>query len=127
MTGSAQKLTLYERLGGETLERTVYLFYDKVMTDPRLKPFFKGIDTKVLARHQYEFLMRATGGPADYDGPSLRDTHRRLVIEKGLNDSHFDAIIENLKKALEEIGVGYSTVEEVIAAVESLRNEVLNR
>lgn len=120
-------MSLYERLGDETLERAVYLFYDKVMADERVKHFFKGVDTKMLARHQYEFLMRATGGPADHDGPTLRDAHRRLVIDKGLNDEHFDAIKDDLKKALEEIGVGYGTIEELLVAVENLRPEVLNR
>lgn len=121
------KLSLYERISPDALERAVYLFYDKVLKDPRIAHFFRNIDTKELARHQYYFLMAATGGPDQFEGRSLRDAHRKLVLEHGLTDEHFDAIKEDLKAALEEIGIGYSTVEELMTLVESLRKDVLNR
>ncbi len=121
------KPSLYERLGEEAIERAVYLFYDKVLADDRLSPFFKHINTAAVAHHQYHFLLTVTGGPNAYSGRSLRDAHRKLVLKYGLNDSHFDAVLELLKKTLEELGVGYGTIEELLAVVESVRGEVLNR
>lgn len=124
---NTKKLSLYERLGEETLERIIYLFYDKVLMDDRISHFFRNVDTRNLARHQHHFMMMATGGPNNYIGRSLRDAHRKLVIEKGLNDSHYDAIKEDLKKTLEELGIGFSTIEEIMNVVENMRPEVLNR
>jgi hemoglobin len=121
------KLSLYERLGEDKIERATYLFYDKVLADERVKHFFKGVDMKLLTHHQYMFLVSITGGPGKYSGRDLRDAHRKLVISHGLSDEHFDAIKEDLKLTLEELGVGYSTVEELMVAVESLRKDVLNR
>lgn len=120
-------LSLYERLGEETLDRAVYLFYDKVIADSRLRHFFKHINTAALAQHQYHFLTSITGGPNRYSGRSLRDAHRKLVLTQGLNDEHFDAIAQLLKKTLEELGVGYGTIEEIMGALEGFRDDILNR
>ncbi len=127
MTNSGEKISLYERLGAQTLERAVYLFYDRVLADTRLKPFFKNVDTRTLARHQRQLLMTVTGGPDGYSGRSLREAHSKLVTEKGLNDTHFDAIGEVLKKTLEELDVDNSIIQEILTIVESTRNEVLSR
>lgn len=127
MDGSSNQLSLYERLGEETLERAVYLFYDKVLADDRVRHFFKNVNMAILAQHQYNLLLTVTGGPGAYTGRTLRDAHRKLVLKYGLNDEHFDAILENLKKTLEELGAGYSTIEELLNAVNGFRGEVLNR
>lgn len=127
MDNSGNQLSLYEKLGEEAIERAVYLFYDKVLADDRVKHFFKNVNTASLAQHQYNFLVTVTGGPGRYSGRTLRDAHRKLVLKYGLNDEHFDAIAENLKKTLEELGAAYSTIEELMTAVESFRGEVLNR
>ncbi|MBP7722434.1 MAG: group 1 truncated hemoglobin [Alphaproteobacteria bacterium] len=127
MDGSDKQLSLYDRLGEEAIERAVYLFYDKVLADDRVRHFFKNVNTAILAQHQYNFLLTVTGGPGAYTGRTLRDAHRKLVLKYGLNDNHFDVIVELLKKTLEELGVGYSTIEELLGIVESVRGEVLNR
>ncbi|MGB4106592.1 MAG: group 1 truncated hemoglobin [Alphaproteobacteria bacterium] len=127
MANSGNTLSLYERLGEETLERAVYLFYDKVIADSRIRHFFRHINTASVALHQYHFLVTITGGPGRYSGRSLRDAHRKLVLTQGLSDEHFDVIIELMKKTLEELGIGYSTIEEVLNALQGFRDEVLNR
>lgn len=127
MNTAEEGQSLYERLGEQTLERAVYLFYDRILADSRLKMFFKNIDTRRLARHQHHLLMTVTGGPGRYNGRSLRDAHRKLVLEQGLNDSHFDAVAEILKSTLEELGVEESAVVEIMGIVEGTRADILNR
>jgi hemoglobin len=45
----------------------------------------------------------------------------------GLNDSHFDAVVELLGGTLAELGVKQELIQQVAAIAESTRNDVLNR
>ncbi len=119
--------TLYERLGGEkAVSAAVDIFYKKVLADPRIKHFFEGVDMQKQARHQKNFLTVAFGGPNNYSGVGMRNAHKRLV-EKGLNDKHFDAVVELLGSTLKELGVKDSEISEVAAIAESVRKDVLNK
>jgi len=57
----------------------------------------------------------------------MQIAHRRLADEMGLDDSHFDAVIQNLGGTLKELGVADSLVTEAAAVAESVRNDVLGR
>jgi hemoglobin len=68
----------------------------------------------------------AFGGPNNYPGADMRNAHKRLV-ERGLNDSHVDAVIENLNYTLRDLGVPETEVKEVADLANSVRDDVLNR
>ena len=88
--------SLYERLGGEAaVDAAVDKFYEKVLADERIRHFFTETDMAKQRRHQKSFLTFAFGGPQNYSGRGMREAHRKLVEEHGLNDSHFDAVIES--------------------------------
>ena len=120
--------TLFERIGGAgAVDAAVDKFYGKVLADDRIKHFFKGIDMKSQSAHQKAFLTYAFGGTAEYSGNSMRAAHKVLVEEHGLNDGHFDAVIENLGTTLKELGVPDELIKEAADIAESTRNDVLNR
>ena len=120
--------TLFEKLGGaDAVDVAVDKFYEKVLSDDRIKHFFEGVDIVQQARHQKQFMTYAFGGTADYPGKTMRLAHKNLVERKGLNDSHFDAVLENLGNTLKELGVSNTLIKEAAAIVESTRNDVLNR
>lgn len=119
---------LFERLGGKpAVEAAVDLFYDKLLADSRISAFFKGIDVKRQRAKQKAFLTYAFGGAPNYSGESLRKAHKRLVEEKGLNDSHFDIVAGHLQVTLVELGVPSDLVKEVMAIAAGARKDVLNR
>lgn len=119
--------SLYERLGGEkAVDAAVELFYRKVLADGRIARFFEGVDMDQQIAKQKSFLTMAFGGANNYTGLDMRNAHKRLV-EKGLNDSHVDAVIENLGGTLRQLGVGEKEVKEVAAIAESVRADVLGR
>jgi hemoglobin len=119
--------SLYERLGGEkAVNAAVELFYRKVLADGRIARFFEGVDMDQQIAKQKSFLTMAFGGPNKYSGLDMRNAHKRLV-EKGLNDSHVDAVIENLNGTLRQLGVPEKEVKEVAAIADSVRNDVLGR
>jgi len=123
----SEELSLYERLGGEAaVNAAVDLFYSKVLDDYRINRFFDNMDMSKQAAHLKAFMSVAFGGPNAYQGRSLREGHARLV-KKGLNDSHFDAVMEHLGATLTELNVPAELIAEAAALVESVRDEVLGR
>ena len=120
--------TLFEKIGGaEAVSAAVDKFYEKVLADDRIKSFFEGVDMERQAGYQKRFLTVAFGGAPRYPGNTLRSVHKRLVEEKGLNDAHFDAVLEHLGATLTELGVSPDLVAEAAGIAESTRNDVLNK
>lgn len=120
-----EKDTLFERIGGAAaVGAATELFYKKVLDDPLLKPFFEGVNMKRQLSKQKAFLTLAFGGPNRYKGKSLGEAHAKLV-EQGLNDSHFDAVMGHLGGTLTELGVPEDLILEAAGIAESTRDEVL--
>lgn len=119
--------TLYERIGGAAaVKAAVDIFYGKVLADGRIAHFFDGVDMASQNAKQRAFLIMAFGGPNTYSGADMRRGHAHLVA-RGLDDGHFDAVVENLAETLAELGVGASEIAEVAAVAESVRDDVLGR
>ena len=118
---------LYEQLGGSAaVDAAVDVFYRKVLSDDRISHFFEGVDMDTQIAKQKSFLTMAFGGPVHYTGQDLRRGHAHLV-QRGLNDSHFDAVVEHLGASLAELGVAPALIAQVAAVAESTRADILNR
>ncbi len=119
--------SLYDKIGGEAaVDAAVDIFYRKVLADDRISKYFEGIDMETQAAKQKAFLTMAFGGPNSYTGMDMREGHAHLV-KNGLNDSHFDAVMENLGATLSELNVPAELIAEAAAIAESTRNDVLGK
>lgn len=117
--------SLYERIGGEAaVNAAVDIFYRKVLADDRINQFFENVDMDKQAAKQKAFLTMAFGGPHNYSGTDMRKGHAHLV-ERGLNGSHFDAVMEHLGATLTELNVPADLIGEAAAIAEGTRNDVL--
>lgn len=118
-------MSLYDEIGGEpAVNAAVDIFYRKVLKDDRIKHFFDGVDMSKQAAKQKAFLTLALGGPNNYSGEDMRKGHAHL---KGLNDSHFNAVVENLGATLTELNVPGHLIAQAAAIAESTRKDVLNK
>ena len=110
-------------MGGEdALRAAVDLFYEKNLADDRVSRFFEGADMDRLRRHQFNFMRVAFGGDASaYGGRDIFEAHKHLMLERGLDERHFDAVAENLAETLEELGVDADVVGDVVETVAPLR------
>ena len=118
--------TLLERIGGASaVLDTLEIFYDRMFADELIAPFLEGVDPQVLLEKQYDFLGRMLEA-SEYDADRLRSAHQALV-ERGLGDPHFDAYLAHLRVALADAEVSDDCIDEVIAAFETTRNDVLCR
>tara|TARA_R110002049_G_scaffold98125_4_gene238852 strand:+ start:1467 stop:1832 length:366 start_codon:yes stop_codon:yes gene_type:complete len=117
--------SLFEKIGGKSaVNAAVDVFYKKVLADDRISKFFQGIDMDAQRRKQIMFLTYAFGGPYKYDGNNMRDAHAKLVAQ-GLDDTHFNAVIENLGSTLKELGVADELIQEAAGIAETTRKDVL--
>ncbi len=123
----ARAESLYEQIGGEAaVNAAVDIFYRKVLKDGRISRFFEGVDMDRQAAKQKAFLTMAFGGPNNYTGEDMRRGHAHLV-KQGLNDSHFDAVMENLGATLKELKVPAELIAQAAAIAESTRADVLGK
>lgn len=116
--------TLLKRLGGEeNLEVTIIEFYDRILKDPALRPFFGGVNMAMLKMHQKRFMMMAfTTIPEDFDlGAYIIERHWRL-FEKGLNETHFDLVAGHLVATLKEMWVEHKVIDDVVKLLVPFRS-----
>jgi hemoglobin len=122
MTTTAEP-TIFEAIGGDAaLAAVVDDFYDRVLADPALAPFFAGTNMTRLKGRQAEFFAAALGGPVPYSGASIRDAHRG----RGITQQHFDLVAGHLVTALAAAGVPDATVAEIAGAVAPLAREIVS-
>ncbi|MDD2723544.1 MAG: group 1 truncated hemoglobin [Methylovulum sp.] len=123
----ATTASLFDQLGGvAAVDAAVDIFYRKVLADYRINRFFDNVDMEQQAAKQKAFLTMAFGGPNNYTGQDMRDAHARFV-KMGLDDSHFDAVMENLTATLRELNVPENLVTQVATLAETTRNDVLGK
>jgi hemoglobin len=120
-----REASLYQQIGGKAaIDAAVNLFYKKVLADDRIKHFFEDVDMVRQHAKQKAFIAAALGGPKKWEGKDMRTAHAKLP---GLNDSHFNAVAENLKASLTELNVKPELIDRVLAIVDTTRADVLNK
>jgi len=121
-TGGMPETTLYERLGGrEGIEAVVDDFYDRLVDDPALGPFFEDADLDELRRTQADFLCEAAGGPETYDGPPVREAHLNVPFEP----SHIGRAVDLLNESLDAFDVPEADAAAVVDAVATYEADLL--
>ena len=114
--------SLYERLGGEAkLRKIVNDILDKNYNNPDIGHHFREVDMKKLKQLVFEFFSMGTGGPHKYTGRDMRTSHTGLNIsEDDFQKGNLDVAL-----ALEENGVGEAERNEVIAILDSMKQDVV--
>jgi len=122
------KPSLFERLGGTAAVRAaVEEFYQRVLDDEQLSPFFEDSTIPHLKMHQLEFFKLAFGCPSkNNDAPVdvaefLREKHRRLFVEQGLNETHFDLVAGHFVATLQHLSINEELIDEAVGVIGPLR------
>jgi len=125
---SQNQQSLYERLGGVySIATVVDDFIDRVMVDPRLNanPQVDEAHHRVSpAGFKYlvtEMVCWATGGPQQYTGRSMRDSHKDLMITQG----EWEAFLDDFQQTLDKFAVPESEQAELKAIVDSTRADIV--
>lgn len=122
---AAPSVTLLDRLGGAVaLKGLVFSFYQRLLQDTALKPFFKGINLQKLRDHQYQFMTRVFSGvaPPGWDPATLIVQSHQMLFDKGLNEHHFDLVGGHWHDTMvDSKKIDGDTIQEIMAAILPLR------
>lgn len=123
-TSTTQKLSLYQRLGGEEgIKKFLNDLFDRHQKNPKISPFLENVDLEKLKRLALEFFSMGTGGPLKYTGRDMRSAHAHLhLTEENFEDSNSDILL-----TLRENGIDQETTDEVFSILNSLKGEVLGK
>ncbi|WP_069470705.1 group I truncated hemoglobin [Candidatus Marithrix sp. Canyon 246] len=120
--------SVFKKIGGkDVVDAAVDRFYVYMLADERVKDFFTNVNMDKQRQHQKDFIAYSLGADGGYDGKDMGAAHQQLVDQQGLSDLHFDATVENLVKALQDLNVPKDIIKEAGKIVESTRNDVLCR
>ena len=113
--------TLFERVGGEqTIRELIHEFYDRVVDDPELKPFFINTSMDKLRRMQREFFSAALDGPTTYTGRPLSYVHHG----RGITKHHFALYVGHLIQTLKSLEIDEQHVQDIISRINTYANEI---
>ncbi|HKX40916.1 MAG TPA: group 1 truncated hemoglobin [Burkholderiaceae bacterium] len=120
-TAPAPQASLYQRLGGwDAITTMVDDGIGYISADPRINQRFAGVGGDALKRNLAEFLCERSGGPCVYKGRNMADAHEGMFVR----DDEFDALVEDLGKAMDKARIGPRERAEVAAMLAKLRNSI---
>lgn len=113
---------LYSRLGGlEAITAVVDDFLGRVSKDERINGRFLNTDIPHLRQMLIEFVCHASGGPCKYTGKDMKTAHAGMQIV----GDEFDALVQNLKGALDHFNVPTREQQELLGALGPLKPDVV--
>jgi hemoglobin len=102
--------SIFERYGGfASVGKLVLDFYDRVLDDDVLGPYFEDVDMRRLIDHQTKFVATIMGGPASYTDDTLHQVHAHLKID---HDA-FEQMLVVLRETLRDHGFTPADMEAV--------------
>jgi hemoglobin len=114
--------TLYQRLGGrDVIDAFVATFVANVGRDSRIQLRFLFTDLDSLRGHLSAQICEAAGGPCKYTGRPMKPGHAGMHVQ----NAEFDAMAEDLVAALKAHGIGAAEQKELLAAVGSMRPDIV--
>lgn len=119
--------SIMEKIGGRKYVQAVLeISHEKILLDSRISRFIDSVGANGQVGKRIPFLTYVLEGADEISGEDMSRAHAPLVKE-GLNDALFDVIAKHLKSTLEETEISSGLIDEIMAKVESTRNDVLGK
>ncbi len=125
---AASDKPLFERLGGlEAISAVVDEFLANVTADNRINARFANVDAKHLRQMLIDQICDATGGGpivgCKYAGKGMVEVHTGMKI----TDEEFNALVEDLVKALDKFKVPEKEKGELLGALGGMKGDIVNK
>jgi hemoglobin len=122
--GGGGEKSLYDRLGGkDAITAVVDKFVGIVVADDRINGFFKNADAGNLKKQLVDQICSATGGPCKYEGKDMKTAHAGM----GVKEADFNALVEDLVKALDEFKVPEKEKGELLSALGGMKADIVTK
>ncbi len=119
------KKTLYERLGGyDAISAVVSDLLPRLREDPQLGRFWQHRGEDSLRRSKQlliDFLCSCAGGPVYYTGRDMATSHKGMKI----SETDWSAFMGHLRASAEAFQVPPAERDEVVAIVQSTKNDMV--
>ena len=116
--------SVYDQVGGFVSVRKIILeFYNRVLDEDELIPYFKTIDMERQIDHQTKFISMLLGGPASFTDKHLEHVHKQMSIQ---ND-HFDLVKDILEETLEDFDFSEEHISFLTGEFEKRRNLIVSQ
>jgi hemoglobin len=116
--------TLFADMGGkDVITRVANDTADNFLADPRIKATFDNTNMdrfRVLLAQQFCVVA---GGDCTYTGRSMKDTHKGLH----LTNADFNAVVEDLQKAMDKDGIGFATQNRFLARLAPMQHDIVTK
>jgi len=120
--GSKPEKSLYDRLGGKpAITAVVAEFVGNVGADNRINKFFAKTDLAHLQVQLVNQICQAAGGPCKYTGGSMKEVHKDM----GITAADFNALVEDLVKALDKFKVGEKEKSELLGVLGPMKSDIV--
>ena len=117
-----ESTSIYAQIGGrEAIAAAVDLFYDRVLADPVLAPYFTRTPMRRQKAHMRSFLAAAVGGFEIYRGRDMGAAHAHLHV----TGEAFDRVVTHLVATLEELGVPEHLIGAIGGKIAPLRPQIV--
>lgn len=104
--------SLYERLGGTSgVDDIVYQLLVNISRDERVVDRFEGVDIEKFRAGFAHYICSVSGGGCVYEGDSMREIHAGHQY----TDTEFNAIVDNLIRAMDKEGVPTRAQNDLLA------------
>ena len=121
--------SLYSRLGGKkAITAVMDEFINNCGNDTRISKFFADTvkDPKRLGKLKANLvnqICQASGGPCKYTGKDMKTAHKGL----GVTEADFNALVEDLGKALDKFKVGATEKNELLGLLGPMKSDIVEK
>ncbi len=114
--------SLYERLGGiDAITAVVRAVVDRQLKDDRINRKFARTNRDRLIKEFVDQICQATGGPCNYTGRDMTETHYNM----GVTNGEFQAFVEDVVAVLDDFKVGQAEQDELLNIMAPLQGEIV--
>jgi hemoglobin len=115
---------LFQDLGGQPgLAKIASDTTDNFLADDRIKATFDNTNMDRFRKLLGEQFCQVAGGSCAYTGRSMRDSHKGLH----LTNADFNAVVEDLQKALDKNGVPFATQNRFLARLAPMQHDIVTK
>ncbi|WP_018879515.1 group 1 truncated hemoglobin [Thioalkalivibrio sp. ALE9] len=119
--------TLYDRLGGQAgIDKLVNRIVELHLQNQTVGPRYWALDDDQVAHAREkvkEFLAAGSGGPVEYTGRSMLETHTGMNVSV----DEFVAVLDDIVQAMHEMDYPRSVCDEVLGISYSLKEEIVHQ
>jgi hemoglobin len=119
---SPQNQSLYDALGQyEGITKLSHQLILNIAKDERVKHRYKGANMSKFKKGMSDFVCAIVDGPCEYTGDNMRLVH----AGHNYTNTEFNAIVDDLILAMEQLGIPYTTQNRLLAKLAPTYKDVV--